>query len=112
MPRLASIAPAQIADIAEIFRLMGDPSRLAIILACLGAPISVSDLAAATGLSANLVSHHLRLLRTARVLRAERRGKQIFYAVADQHISGTIEDMIAHVTEPRDSPVADREEPV
>ena len=100
MASAVSIAPAQVAELAEIFRLMGDPSRLAIILACLDAPISVSDIAARIGLSANLVSHHLRLLRAARILRAERRGKQIFYTAADGHIRGTIGDMVAHVVEP------------
>jgi ArsR family transcriptional regulator, lead/cadmium/zinc/bismuth-responsive transcriptional repressor len=97
---LLSIAPGQIAALAETFRLMGDPSRLAIILACLEAPVSVSDIAARTGLSANLVSHHLRLLRAARILRAERRGKQIFYTAVDGHIRGTISDMVAHLAEP------------
>lgn len=99
MVAVVSIAPSQIAELAEMFRLMGHASRLSIILVCLEAPISVSDVAAKTGLSANLVSHHLRLLRTARILRAERRGKQIFYAAADQHIRGTIRDMVAHVAE-------------
>ena len=99
----APITAAQIAALAEIFRLMGDPSRLAIILTCLDAPVSVSDIAARIGLSANLVSHHLRLLRAARILRAERRGKQIFYTAADGHIRGTIGDMVAHVVEPANS---------
>lgn len=102
-----SIGPAQIAELAEMFRIMGDPSRLAIILACLDAPIAVSDVAARTGLSANLVSHHLRLLRAARILRAERRGKQVFYAAADDHIRRTIGDMVAHVGEPPGEPGAD-----
>ncbi len=95
----------QVVELAEMFRLMGDPSRLAIILACLDAPVSVSDIAARAGLSANLVSHHLRLLRAARILRAERRGKQIFYTAADGHIRGTIGDMVAHVVEPVENAV-------
>ena len=82
---------------AEMFRLMGDPSRLRIILACLEAPICVSDLAERTRLSPSLVSHHLRLLRAARILRAERHGKQVFYTLADDHVRGTITDMVAHV---------------
>ncbi len=102
MTEAAPIAPAQLAELAEMFRLMGDPSRLAIILACLDGPISVSGVAARTGLSANLVSHHLRLLRAARILGAERRGKQVFYAPADDHIRRTIGDMVAHVIEPPD----------
>ena len=85
--------------LAEMFRLMGDPSRLSIVLACLATPISVGEIAARLGLSASLVSHHLRLLRAARILRAERRGKQVFYSAADQHISRVVSDMIAHVGE-------------
>ena len=78
---------------------MGDPSRLRIILACLDAPTCVSDVAARTRLSPSLVSHHLRLLRAARILRAERQGKQVFYTPADEHIRCTITDMVAHVGE-------------
>jgi DNA-binding transcriptional ArsR family regulator len=58
---------------------MGDPSRLKIMLACLDAPICVGDIAARTGLSLLLASHHLRLLRSARILRGDRRGKRVFY---------------------------------
>ena len=89
-----------------MFRLMGDPSRLRIVLACLDAPICVSGVAARTRLSQSLVSHHLRLLRAARILRAERQGKQVFYAPADDHVRCTIADMVAHVGEQ-----ADPEEP-
>lgn len=79
---------------------MGDASRLKIVLVCLKKPRCVSDIATATRLSASLVSHHLRLLRAARMLRAERRGKQVFYAVADEHVRCVIVDMVAHVNEP------------
>ena len=89
-------------ELAEMFRLMGDPSRLRIILLCLGPPVSVGAIAGKLALSPSLVSHHLRLLRAARILRAERQGKQVFYAVADEHIRGVILDMVTHVGEPED----------
>ncbi|MBS0473008.1 MAG: helix-turn-helix transcriptional regulator [Proteobacteria bacterium] len=98
MPKL-SIKDDHAIQLAEIFRLMGDASRLRIILACLDEPICVSDIASATRLSPSLVSHHLRLLRGARVLRAERQGRQVFYAAADQHVRTVITDMVAHVGE-------------
>ena len=88
--------------LAEMFRIMGDASRLRIIITCLDGPICVSDIAERLRLSQSLVSHHLRLLRAARVLRAERQGKQVFYAPADDHIRCVLEDMMAHVAEPRD----------
>jgi DNA-binding transcriptional ArsR family regulator len=89
-----------IAQLADMFRLMGDPSRLRIILSCLHEPISVTEIAEQLELSQSLVSHHLRLLRAARVVASERRGKQIFYVAADEHIQCVIEDMVAHVSEP------------
>jgi ArsR family transcriptional regulator, lead/cadmium/zinc/bismuth-responsive transcriptional repressor len=97
----------QAAELAETFRMMGDPSRLKVILACLEAPTCVSDIAARTRLSQSLVSHHLRLLRAARVLRAHRQGRQVFYVAADEHIRRVITDMVAHVGEPADAQDAD-----
>lgn len=97
LPKLDEDATSQLAD---MFRMMGDSSRLRIILACLAEPVCVSDIAAQLQLSGSLVSHHLRLLRAARVLRAERRGKQVFYSVADEHIRCVLYDMVDHVIEP------------
>ena len=98
-----SITEDQALELAEMFRLMGDASRLKIVLACLEEPVCVSDIAARLKLSPSLVSHHLRLLRAARVLRAERQGKQVFYIAADEHIRRVIIDMSAHVGEADDS---------
>lgn len=96
---LPSITDDQAIVLAEMFRILGDPSRLRVVLACLAAPICVSDIAARTRLSPSLVSHHLRLLRATRILRAERQGKQVFYTTADEHVRCTITDMVAHVAE-------------
>ena len=90
----------QTVEIAEIFRLMGDPTRLKILIYCLHGPVAVGDLAQLTGASQSLVSHHLRLLRAARILRAERRGKKVYYTAADDHIRTVVGDMIDHVAEP------------
>jgi len=91
---------ALIEQLADLFSLMGDPTRLRIIMACLREPISVSDIASTLSLSQPLVSHHLRLLKAARMVRAERRGKQIFYVAADAHVQCVIDDMVAHFSEP------------
>ena len=50
-------------------------------------------------LSVTLVSHHLRLLRGARLVKGDRQGKQIFYAIADQHVSHVLQDMATHISE-------------
>jgi DNA-binding transcriptional ArsR family regulator len=89
-----------IAQLADLFHLLGDPTRLRIVLACVATPIAVSDIAAALQLSSSLVSHHLRLLRAARIVKSERQGKQVFYSAADKHISGVLADMLEHIAEP------------
>jgi ArsR family transcriptional regulator len=89
----------QIVELAEMFRLMSDPTRLSIILACLDRPVAVGDMAERLRISASLVSHHLRLLRAARLLQADRRGRQVFYVVGDEHIRSMLTDMVDHVAE-------------
>jgi DNA-binding transcriptional ArsR family regulator len=89
-----------IVPLADLFRLLGDPTRLRIVLACLDERRAVGAIAEALGLSSSLVSHHLRLLRAARIVRAERQGKQVFYLAADRHISTMLAGMLEHVAEP------------
>jgi DNA-binding transcriptional ArsR family regulator len=89
-----------IAPLADLFHLLGDRTRLRIVLACLEVPIAVGDIAANLQLSGSLVSHHLRLLRAARIVKSERHGKHVFYSAADAHISGVLRDMLDHIAEP------------
>lgn len=91
---------ADIRQLAEMFRLMGEPNRLLIILAVRDQAKSVGRIAEELGQSPSLISHHLRLLRAARILRAERRGKHVYYSAADQHVERVIADMTEHVGEP------------
>ena len=86
-------------QIAEIFHLMGDPSRLRIIYMCLEGKISAGEISAALSLSPSLVSHHLRLLKGARILISQRKGRQIFYNAADNHIRDMLRDMAIHIKE-------------
>lgn len=85
--------------LAETFRLLGDPTRLRILLFCLHMPKAVGDIADSLGVSQTLVSHHLRLLRGARLVRGERQSRQVFYKVADDHVSDMLVDMATHIAE-------------
>jgi len=95
----SSLSQNDIMILSETFRLLGDPSRLRILLSCLGGPISVGVIAERLDLSLSLVSHHLRLLRGARLVKGVRKAKQIFYEIADQHVSQVLQDMATHVSE-------------
>ena len=100
-PLATRLTEEQGIELAEIFRLMGDPTRLRIILLCVNGPICVSDIAESLSVEQSLVSHHLRLLRAGRILKARRQGKQMLYSVADEHISCVVADMVEHVLEPQ-----------
>ncbi|MBU8541872.1 ArsR/SmtB family transcription factor [Falsiroseomonas tokyonensis] len=95
-----SLTDEQAQELAEVFRMLGDPNRLRIALACLGNPRCVGDVAERVGLSHALVSHHLRVLKAARFLTARKRGKQVFYVASDDRVRCVIRDMVGHVAEP------------
>ncbi len=99
---ISSLAAAseRSAQLADLFRLLGDSSRLRIVIACIDVPVAVGELADRLDLSGSLVSHHLRLLKAARIVKSERRGKQVFYSAADDHIRCVIADMLEHISEP------------
>jgi ArsR family transcriptional regulator, lead/cadmium/zinc/bismuth-responsive transcriptional repressor len=88
----ALASPDEIHDRARDFAILGDPTRLT-LLTCIRAagPISVSDLAAATGYHDTTVSQTLRYLRTASAVRAERDGRVIRYRLAD----GPVAELLA-----------------
>lgn len=86
----------QTTELADIFGLLADPTRLSIVIACKDGERSAGDIAQAVGASASLVSHHLRLLRSARILKSERRGKQVFYAMQDDCVKNVLDIMIEH----------------
>ncbi len=87
----------QTAQLAETFGLLADPTRLSIVVVCMEREIPAGNIADKLGLSASLVSHHLRLLRAARMLRQERRGKQVFYSLADDCVRDVLNTMIDHL---------------
>ena len=93
----ADIDVDQRSELAETFGLLSDPTRLAIVLVCLEREISAGEIATEVDVSPSLVSHHLRLLRGARMLRSERRGKQIFYTMADDCVRDVLKIMINHL---------------
>ncbi len=91
-----------VGTLAETFRLLGDPSRLRIVLSCLDGPASVGEIVGKVGLSQSLVSHHLRLLRATRLLKAGKEGRQVFYSLPDCHVRDMLTNLIEHVTEPHE----------
>ncbi len=85
-------------NVAELFRLLGDPGRLQMLSALLEAgELCVCDLAAVVSMAESSVSHSLRLLRTAGVVRQRRSGRQVFYSLDDAHVRLLLDVSIEHV---------------
>ncbi|MET0328961.1 MAG: metalloregulator ArsR/SmtB family transcription factor [Luteimonas sp.] len=96
---MSTVDDARLAILAETFKLLGDPTRLRVLLTCLDGPVAVGEIARRTGASQPLVSHHLRLLRGARLVRGERRQRQVLYEADDAHVRDMLVDMLEHAHE-------------
>ena len=80
-------APDEVTALTELFKLLGDPTRLRILYALVEAgELCVCDLSAVVGAPESSVSHALRLLRMAGVVRARRAGRMAYYAIDDHHV--------------------------
>ena len=88
-------------DLTEIFRVLGDPTRVRILDVLSRAELCVQDLAGTLKLSESAVSHQLRLLRSARIVRARRAGRNVFYALDDHHVLALFEQGLRHAREGR-----------
>jgi DNA-binding transcriptional ArsR family regulator len=95
--RLLGGRPVQ--SIADVFRLLGDPTRVRLVDALTHGERCVGDLAGLVGISESAVSHQLRLLRAARLVRVRRAGRQAYYALDDHHVVELFHDMRKHVEE-------------
>ena len=98
------IDAAEAAELAELFKLLGDPTRARILHALLeGDELCVGDIAEVVGVPESSVSHALRLLRTAGVVRNRRDGRTIHYALDDAHVRLVLELSLQHLR--HDAPV-------
>ncbi|HQB88072.1 MAG TPA: metalloregulator ArsR/SmtB family transcription factor [Treponemataceae bacterium] len=88
-------------DIAAFFRNFGDPTRLTIIASLLPGELCVCDIAAVVGMSVSAVSHQLRVLRQAKIVRSRRDGKQVFYSIDDEHVGLVLSLARTHLEEER-----------
>ena len=83
--------------LAEIFRALGDPTRVRILHSLAASELCVCDLAAILGMSQSAVSHQLRLLRSLRLVRHRREGRMVYYALDDDHIEKLLAQGLDHV---------------
>ena len=76
----------ELIEMAELFKTFGDSTRIKILCVLFEGEKCVQEITDATGASQSAVSHQLRILKTARLVRARRQGKQVCYCLADDHV--------------------------
>ncbi|MCR4763378.1 MAG: metalloregulator ArsR/SmtB family transcription factor [Lachnospiraceae bacterium] len=88
-----------LADLAELFKVFGDSTRMRILFALFDTEICVCDLAETLSMTQSAVSHQLRILKQAHLVGARRDGKSIFYYLADDHVRTIIGQGLEHIEE-------------
>lgn len=83
--------------LSEVFKIFSDNSRLRIIAALLERELCVYDLTQVLGMTQSAVSHQLRLLRNAHLVKTRREGKSIFYSLDDDHVVTIMSQGLAHI---------------
>ena len=97
--RARLLSPANVTSVADVFKLLGDPTRVRLLDALALGECCVCDLASLLGLTESAVSHQLRLLRGARLVRVRRSGRMAYYSLDDHHVIGVLHDTRKHVEE-------------
>ncbi|SKA88253.1 transcriptional regulator, ArsR family [Paucidesulfovibrio gracilis DSM 16080] len=87
----------EVIGLAELFKILGDPTRVRILRALFPGELCVCDLATLLGMSPSAVSHQLRVLRAARLVRYRKQGKVVFYCLDDDHVRALIAEGLDHV---------------
>ncbi|ABB14841.1 ArsR/SmtB family transcription factor [Carboxydothermus hydrogenoformans] len=87
-----------IIELSEVYKSLGDGTRLKILLALKEKESCVCDLAAALSMSQSAISHQLRVLRNVRLVKYRREGKMVYYSLDDEHILKILQEGLNHIT--------------
>lgn len=89
----------QLYDLAELFKVFGDSTRIRILFVLFEAEVCVCDLAQALNMTQSAISHQLKILKQNKLVKSRREGKSIFYSLADDHVRTIIAQGCEHIEE-------------
>lgn len=89
----------KVTDLSDFFKIMGDSTRLQLLMALEYGELCVSDLSQLLNMSISAISHQLKSLRTAKLVKIRREGKNIYYSLDDEHIRSILEVSLEHILE-------------
>ena len=97
--RAPELSQQYIQPLADVFKVLGDPTRLRILRVLMNQEVCVRDIADELGMGQSAVSHQLRILRDARLVQFRRDGKTVYYSLADAHVFILLDVGLEHVAE-------------
>ena len=86
-------------DLSNVFKIFGDPTRMRILWVLFSSEKCVAEICGSLKMSQSAISHQLKVLKEARLVRSRRDGKNTFYALGDEHIENIIEQVLIHINE-------------
>lgn len=86
-------------DLAELFKVFGDSTRIRILFVLFESEVCVCDLASVLNMTQSAISHQLRILKNSKLVKSRREGKSVFYSLADDHVRAIIAQGCEHVGE-------------
>ena len=86
-------------DLAEVFKVFGDSTRIRILFVLFEAEVCVCDLAAALNMTQSAISHQLNILKRNKLVKCRREGKSMFYSLADDHVRTIVSQGMEHIEE-------------
>ena len=89
----------QLYDLAEIFKVFGDSTRIKILYVLFEAEMCVCDIAQLLNMNQSAISHQLRILKQNRLVKNRREGKAVFYSLADSHVKTILSQGMEHISE-------------
>lgn len=97
--QVPELSQQYIQPLADVFKVLGDPTRLRILRVLMNQEVCVRDIADELGMGQSAVSHQLRILRDARLVQFRRDGKTVYYSLADAHVFTLLDVGLEHVAE-------------
>lgn len=98
-PSTTPLDSKYIQEISQLFKIISDPTRLSILFLLQEKERSVGGIAETLNMEQSAISHQLKTLRTARLVKSERNGKQMIYSLDDLHVFSILEQALTHIKE-------------
>ena len=91
--------PEELIALADFYKIFGDSTRIRILYALFDTELCVCDIAAVLGMTVSAISHQLRVLKQARLVKYRREGKTVYYSLSDDHIHNILDAGTEHIRE-------------